>query len=983
MTPAEAPPPDRPFVRNGLPWVVAAAGLTLYLATLNHWMTLGSLPLTAKVAGWDWQPMMFQPLLFLATYPFRALPAQWVPLALNAFTAVGAALTLALLARSVALLPHDRLEPQRAVVGHPQGLLSQANAWVPPVFAVGVCGLQLSFWRNATSASAEMLDLLLFAYVIRCLLEYRLDRRQSWLSRAAFIFGLGMANSWALVGFLPLFVLALVWIKRLRFFRPRFLLRMALFGLAGLLLFLLLPLVQALADDTTVGFWRLLRSTAGAYKNVLVPLTTRFLSQDRDVALLLATISLFPVLFLSIRWGSFAGGDSATTLGLGTLVFHASHACLLLTCVWVAFDPAFSPSQMGRQLDLPWPFLPLYYLGALSVGYYSGYFLLMFGPGRARASRRSRTGRRWLRRWMPKLLYVFLGLALAGLVCKNAPAIRATNQPLLSQYGESAAQCLPSEGALVLSDDPIYLPVLQGTLARQGRAGRYVPVETRALPLAEYRAHLRNELPELSPQPGLAGLAPVRTAAALDAIQVNQMLAQLAQTHLLCYLQPGFGFVFEDFFLRQHGLVYEAVEYSHRQIGDPPLAPAELAESEAFWTRVVATNLPPLLDLLDPARTPAPGLRQRLLALAHLAMPPPPEVQALARWYSRALNFWGVELQRNDRPREATRWFTLALQLKPDNVPALVNLQFNTNVLVRGGALAGRIGPIEDRFGQYRNWDRILAENGPVDEPSFCFELGRAYAAAGMLRQAAQQFERLRVLAPHDLPARVMLAVVCNLRHMSDLALKLAAELRTDPALQPIGPTNEVAVAFVEATAWFAQTNSTQAEAVLQSLLEARPGDAAVFEQVVRACIDNQDYAYAQRLLDRRLARAPNDPSALLSRGLIFLRTDSPSNAIPLLTRALSVTNTPEAHLNRAVAYLRLGQLDAARADYQAVLESAPVARQAYAGLGAIALQKGDTNAAINYYQGYLSNSLASSEQSRLVEALLHELRGTLRNSTP
>jgi hypothetical protein len=36
--------PEGKFVRAVLPWVVAAAGLIFYLATLNHWISFGSLP---------------------------------------------------------------------------------------------------------------------------------------------------------------------------------------------------------------------------------------------------------------------------------------------------------------------------------------------------------------------------------------------------------------------------------------------------------------------------------------------------------------------------------------------------------------------------------------------------------------------------------------------------------------------------------------------------------------------------------------------------------------------------------------------------------------------------------------------------------------------------------------------------------------------------------------------------------------------------
>ena len=77
-------------------------------------------------------------------------------------------MSLALLARSVALLPHDRTHDQRQKERSEFSLLSIRAAWLPPVLAALVCGLQLTFWENATGcASAEMFDLLLFAYVIR------------------------------------------------------------------------------------------------------------------------------------------------------------------------------------------------------------------------------------------------------------------------------------------------------------------------------------------------------------------------------------------------------------------------------------------------------------------------------------------------------------------------------------------------------------------------------------------------------------------------------------------------------------------------------------------------------------------------------------------------------------------------------------------------------------------------------------------------
>src|SRR5262252_568268 len=162
---------EKKFARVILPWVVAGGAWVLYLLTLNHFATFSSLFQVSRASGWVWQPEIFSPLSWLVTYPLRWLPAQKVPLGLNLFSAVCAAFTLALLVRSVMLLPHDRTHDQRQREKSKFALLSIDAAWVPPVLAALVCGLQLTFWEHATSASSpaapwgsgfEMLDLLLF-----------------------------------------------------------------------------------------------------------------------------------------------------------------------------------------------------------------------------------------------------------------------------------------------------------------------------------------------------------------------------------------------------------------------------------------------------------------------------------------------------------------------------------------------------------------------------------------------------------------------------------------------------------------------------------------------------------------------------------------------------------------------------------------------------------------------------------------------------
>jgi len=230
MTTQTRTDPRKKFAPRLLPWLLTVAAFAFYWFTLNRWVSLFNLSQVAGISGWTWQPEIVSPILFLVTQPFRWLPAPQIPLGLNVFSAVCAALTLGLLARSVALLPHDRTDAQRKREHSDFSFLTTGSAWLPPVLAVLVCGLQMTFWQNATNYTGETFDLLLFAFVIWSLLEYRLDEREWRLFLASVMYGAGMANNWALVGFFPAFAAAIVWIRGLSFFHLRFLQRMMCAG---------------------------------------------------------------------------------------------------------------------------------------------------------------------------------------------------------------------------------------------------------------------------------------------------------------------------------------------------------------------------------------------------------------------------------------------------------------------------------------------------------------------------------------------------------------------------------------------------------------------------------------------------------------------------------------------------------------------------------------------------------------------------------
>ena len=78
-----------------LPWALAAIGAVLYLLTMNHWVTVISLPVISRVTGWDWHPadLSFRPSVLpvvysLLTAPFRVLPEGLRPVLMNLLSVV-------------------------------------------------------------------------------------------------------------------------------------------------------------------------------------------------------------------------------------------------------------------------------------------------------------------------------------------------------------------------------------------------------------------------------------------------------------------------------------------------------------------------------------------------------------------------------------------------------------------------------------------------------------------------------------------------------------------------------------------------------------------------------------------------------------------------------------------------------------------------------------------------------------------------------
>jgi tetratricopeptide (TPR) repeat protein len=970
MTTETRTDPRNKFAPRFLPWLLAAASFALYWFTLNHWVSLFNLGCVAKVSGWTWQVDVANPVLFLVTYPFHWLPAPQIPLALNAFSAVCAALTLGLLARSVALLPHDRTDAQRRREHSDFSFLTINSAWLPPVLAVLVCGLQLTFWEHATNWTGEMFDLLLFALVIWLLLEYRLDEREWRLFLASFVYGAGMADNWAMVGFFPMFITAIIWIRGFSFFNLRFLKRMALCGLVGMTLYLLLPLLALISGKLSVTFWEALKYELSLpFSAIKAFIIAR---QIRYALGLLSLTSLIPVFVLSIRWGSSFGDNSRIGVALAGFMFSVVHGVILGVCLWAAFDPPFAP----RHLGLGTPSLTLYYLGALSVGYFSGFFLLVFG--KEPSSRNQLTLPpivKFINRLVFVSVWVLAAVAATGLIYRNTPQIRAANDDTFRKYASLVEENLPRSGAFLLSDDSWRLFLVQAALTRDGRAKDFLLLDTHSLNSPVYFRFLHNKSPKKWPE--LVTAKELRPVSPLGLLGV---LTMLAKTNEFYYLHPSFGYYFEQFYQEPRGLVCKLKTLPEDSLLPPLLDKNQIAGNEAFWSRAEMQAFAPIKCAVTPPDPNAPcSWGERLLISFHVPREQNQNAILAGTYYSRGLDYWGVQLQRADELEKAAAAFTLAKELNPDNVVAQINLQFNQSLR------AGKSVPVDpskatrDQFGKYHDWNEVLNANGPFDEPGFCLAEGILMAAQNKcLRQAAVTFARVRKLAPDNLEARLWLGQIYMMSRLPDRALEALHDPLEQPERFSLTKTNQTQLNIIAAVAYLQKNEIAQGTQLFETEIALHPNDENLLTYVVQTYLSYGLITNALTVIDRKLRLAPDDAAWIFNRGYISIQTKAYDDAIDAFTRVLATqTNNASALFNRALACLDSGKLDAARADYKTLQQqSLTNSFQVAFGLGEIAWRQHDTNEAIRNYKIYLANADTNTEEATNVMRRLRELKG-------
>ena len=973
--------PQNNFAPRILPWLLGALMFAVYFFTLNPWLSLMNLFPVAQVSGFIWSPQIYGPLTWLATLPFHALSPAKIPLALNLFSAVCAALVLVILARCVAILPQDRTEPQRQREKSDFAFLTGWQSYFPPVLAVLMFGLSLTFWEYATNYTGEMVGLLLFAFIVWQLLEFRLDEKDGRLAATALASGAGLAESWGFVGFLPVLLAALIWLKKLDFFNVRFLLKITLYFLAGLLFFLLLPIVAKCTADFQLGIWEAMRPNI---KQSWATLKTIKHSGSRIALLQAALSTLLPVLVIALRWSASFGDNSRMGTALASNMFHLVSAAIFSVCVWVMFDSPFSPHYL-----LGTPALTLYFLTALSIGYSCGYFLLVFTRAPVPTRRDPRPPPIF-----PKPLMWFSPVIVAGvllcaiasvvtLVHKNRPVIKEINGKTLLNFAKLTTDYLPPGGAILFCDSdlpgqnqPMRSVLMQSAVAHAGKANLYPVLDTQSLNWPAYHQYMNRRFPATFP---LTAVKPgVETT--VKPLNIALLVGSLAKSNNLCYLHPSYGYYFEQFYQEPLGLTYPLQEFATNAILPRALSKERIAANETFWKQALAVLDAPITKALADSQVKQyQGTSAADWLLIHLHATPQADQTAIiiGMFCSRSLNEWGVQLQRAGELELAAQRFQDARRLNPNNIIAAINLAANETLRVGLTPDINLSKVNADSFGIYRNWNSVLTANGSFDDISFVFESGFQYFQNGFMRQSAREFNRVRQLDPSNLLARLQLAQIYLLGRQADAALETIQAPLATPAKFGLNEDNATGIHILAAAAHFQKDEVSAGVRLLEREIALHPGDDGLRTATTQAYFQRGLYTNALRLIEAKLATAPDDVTWLFGKGYACIQIAAYADSIKAMTRVLQLqTNNETARFNRALSYLQSEQLDQSRADYAALQATYTNNFQIAYGLGEVAWRKKENAEALRNYQIYAANAPTNTPEFTTVRERLTVLRG-------
>ena len=288
------------------------------------------------------------------------------------------------------------------------------------------------------------------------------------------------------------------------------------------------------------------------------------------------------------------------------------HGFFLAACLLTALDAPVSP----RHLQPLFACLPLYFLTALGIGYFSGFFLVAFEPESKRSRHYASVSTAQLSMASVIAVSCLVLVVPRLLTYKNLPLIHRQRNTALEGYPGALLRALPARGAIIMSEDATRLRWLEVTLIRAGKASDYTLVDTALLThFSGYLPYLDRQHPDFKLMASLTN----QTAEITSPPVLTQWIQNLAHAHELYLMHPFVGYLAEVFYAQPRELLYQLRPYPTNIIVPPPMSPALIAENRAFWRDISDHHFPDLIHHLENQTPISNNPFDRVLKFAHVA----------------------------------------------------------------------------------------------------------------------------------------------------------------------------------------------------------------------------------------------------------------------------------------------------------------------------------------------------------------------------
>jgi tetratricopeptide (TPR) repeat protein len=637
---------------------------------------------------------------------------------------------------------------------------------------------------------------------------------------------------------------------------------------------------------------------------------------------------------------------------------HFIHALFLVVALWLALETRVGPKDFDPVALL----LVQGFIWAMVAGYCAGYVLL-FKQGKVQL-RPSKFAANVVR---------LLMLAMTALLLwKNFGSIRLTNSAAAREFAKALADDLPPGNAVVLSEERQTMLLLRGELGARGRAGDVILVDTPQLISPRYHALMAANWKSRWPM-ALGTNASER----ITPDGLVKTVVSLAKKEAVFYAHPSSGLFFEKFAGESKGAVHRLTLRTNEDVSATPLTAGLLSDNERLWQARWSSHIGKRAAQFTSQRADATRWKRSSLKWLCVAERENATAAFLGDAYSKVMNHWGVQMQLGGRSGEAMEWFRRAIELNPANLAALINLEYAER-RARGEnaplAMSWAREQFAAAFEHFESWYEVISRTGPVDEPTYLLQTGRLLLSTGNPRQAVAAFRRCAELCPNWPMPKLFEAQSYNKAGTFERALELTTELEGKHALFRGAGLARLLQCRVNAMRGLDRTN--EAGDYLDRFVSKHAKHSEVLSVAATLYAESGRNDRELELLVALSARVKPEAGLLTRRGLAEFRLGRNKQAAETLTRALDLSpEDVQARLLRAVVRFDGGQTDAARADYELLLKNPAAAQPALFGLGNMAWSAQDTNAAIRYYERFMSNNAAMTPQAGVVSERLRQMK--------